>query len=132
MTDSLVLDAGALIALDRNDRGMWAVLRVAADSRRIVQVPAGVIAQAWRDGARQALLSRSLRLCEELALDGQGARAAGLLCAKTGTADVVDASVAVAAASLTHSGTVALFTSDVGDITLLLDSLGAKVRVAQV
>ena len=94
---ALVLDAGALIALDRNDRGAWAMLRVAADDASTVQVPAGVIAQAWRDGRRQALLARALSHCDEVPLDGVVARAAGLLCGRSGTTDVIDASVALAA-----------------------------------
>ena len=52
----VVLDAGALIALDRNDRGTWAMLRVADDDGDVILVPSGVVGQAWRDGARQALL----------------------------------------------------------------------------
>ena len=47
----LTLDAGALIALDRNDRAAWAILRVAADDTTEVSFPAGAIAQAWKDGA---------------------------------------------------------------------------------
>ena len=67
---SASLDAGALIALDRNDRSVWAMLRVAADAGDTVHVPAGVIAQAWRDGRRQVLLVRALRHCHEVPLDG--------------------------------------------------------------
>ena len=51
---ALLLDAGALIALDRNDRSVWAMLRNAADDATPVFVPAGVIAQAWRHGSRRA------------------------------------------------------------------------------
>ena len=71
---SLVLDAGALIALDRNDRSVWAMLRVAAGDGELVRVPAGAVAQAWRDGSRQALLARALSHCEEVPLFGQLAR----------------------------------------------------------
>jgi hypothetical protein len=38
---SLVLDAGALIALDRNVRAVWAMVRVAADAAEAVWVPSG-------------------------------------------------------------------------------------------
>jgi len=64
-----------------------------------VYVPAGVISQAWRDGTGQALLSRALRHCDEVPLDGVLARAAGLLCGQAGTADVIDASQAAAVAT---------------------------------
>ena len=97
---TLVLDARALIALDRNDRSAWAMLRNAADDSAEVSVPAGVIAQAWRDGSRQALLARALAHCDEIPLDGPLARATGLLCAHAGTADIIDASVAVIAAGV--------------------------------
>jgi hypothetical protein len=126
---SLVLDAGALIALDRNDRGVWAMLRIATDDARLVQVPAGAIAQAWRDGRRQVLLTRALRHCDEVALDGAMARAAGLLCGKSRTADIVDASVAIAAAGLARRGAVSVFTSDSGDIEHLVETLQVGVNV---
>jgi len=129
---ALVLDAGALIALDRNDRGVWAMLRVAADDASTVQVPAGAIAQAWRDGRRQALLSRALAHCDEVPLDGLGARAAGLLCGRTGIADVIDASVAITVVGLAQHDDVAIITSDPGDIQRLLSVLDAAVRVVHV
>ena len=129
MTAAIVLDAGALIALDRNDRQVWAVLRVAADEGKPVYVPAGVIAQAWRDGTRQALLSRALRHCDEVPLDGVLARAAGLLCGQAGTADVIDASVALTASTLARSEDTLVFTSDPNDIGHLADTLGARIRL---
>ena len=132
MTAAIVLDAGALIALDRNDRQMWAVLRVAADEAKPLYVPTGVIAQAWRDGSRQALLSRALRHCDEVPLDGVLARAAGLLCGQAGTADVIDASVALAASTLARSEDAVVFTSDPDDIAHLADTLGARIRLESV
>ena len=129
MTTSIVLDAGALIALDRNDRQVWAMLRVVADAGGMVHVPAGVIGQAWRDGARQALLSKALRHCDEVALDGRTARTAGLLCGRSGTADVIDATVALTAAAIARMGDAVLLTSDPDDLTRLLSALDADVRI---
>ena len=129
MSPALVLDAGALIALDRNDRSAWALLRVAADEGAIVQVPAGVIAQAWRNGGRQVLLSRALRHCDEVPLDGLGARAAGLLCGQTRTSDVIDATVALAASALDRAGDVTVVTSDPDDIRRLTEALRVEVRL---
>ena len=108
---TLVLDTGALIALDRNDRSVWAMLRNAADDSAEVSVPACVIARAWRPGSRQALLARALAHCDEVPLDGPLARATGLLCGQAGTADIVDASVAVIAAARARGSAVALVTS---------------------
>lgn len=129
MTAAIVLDAGALIALDRNDRRMWASLQAASDRSQRIRVPAGVIAQAWRDGSRQALLSAALRHCSTVPLDDATARAAGLLCGQSGTADVIDATVALAAASLARSTDTAVFTSDPDDIARLADTLGAALRI---
>ncbi|MGQ0625411.1 MAG: PIN domain-containing protein [Sporichthyaceae bacterium] len=91
----LVLDAGALIAFERSDRRVVRLLELAGD----VHVPGGVIAQVWRNPARQVRLVRLLAT-EEVnitPLDGEEARAVGQLCAATGTADVVDASVVLLA-----------------------------------
>jgi hypothetical protein len=133
---ALVLDTGALIALDRNDRTVWAMLRNAADDFAQVSVPAGVVAQAWRDGSRQALLARALAHCDEVPLEGALARATGLLCANAGTADIVDASVALVAAARSHIGPTAVVTSDPADVRHLLQTLdqtlGASVRLVSV
>jgi hypothetical protein len=126
---SLVLDAGALIALDRNDREAWAILRVASDDGELIQVPAGAIAQAWRDGRRQVLLTRALRHCEEVSLDGALARAAGHLCGQSKTADIVDASVVLAAAGLARRGAVSILTSDTGDIEHLIATLRIEANI---
>jgi hypothetical protein len=126
---TLVLDTGALIALDRNDRSVWAMLRNATDDSAQVSVPAGVIAQAWRDGRRQALLVRALTHCDEVPLEGALARATGLLCGRAGTADIVDASVALIAAARSQTGPTALVTSDPIDLRHLLQTLDASVRL---
>lgn len=95
----LTLDAGALIALDRGDRRMIALVRQALAEGRSFRVPAGVVAQAWRDGRRQVVLSRFLRGTEVrvVPLDDRLSRAAGELCGMTGTADVIDACVVLVA-----------------------------------
>ncbi len=129
---ALVLDTGALIALDRNDRTVWAMLRNAADDSAQVSVPAGVVAQAWRGGSRQALLSRALTHCDEVPLEGSLARATGLLCGRAGTADIVDASVALVAAARSQTGPTALITSDPTDLRHLLQTLNASVRLVAI
>ncbi|MGA3219586.1 MAG: PIN domain-containing protein [Acidimicrobiales bacterium] len=96
---SLVLDAGALIAVERADRETAAVIEVARQEHRRVIVPAGVVGQVWRSGGRQARLARLLNARDVLVepLSDAGARAAGVLCGDAGTTDVVDASVVLAA-----------------------------------
>lgn len=129
---SLVLDTGALIALDRDDRAVWAMLRIAADDESHVSVPAGAIAQAWRDGARQALLARALKHCDEVPLDGALARASGILCGHANSADVVDASIVVVAAARSRHGQVAVVTSDPDDLKHLVNVLDTPVRITAI
>jgi hypothetical protein len=95
----LVLDAGALIAVERGDRDAAAVIEVARLDHRGIVVPAGVVGQAWRGGGRQARLARLLSARDVLVepLTDTGARAAGVLCGAGGTTDVIDASVVLAA-----------------------------------
>ena len=94
-----ILDTGALIGFERNERRVVAIVTRALEHHDPLLVPAGVVAQAWRDGSRQTRLARLLGspLCEVLVLDDRQARAAGQLCGVADSTDVVDASVAVAA-----------------------------------
>ena len=95
----LVLDTGALVALDRGDKRMIALLDRALAQGRTLRVPAGVVAQAWRNGRVQATLARLLR-CGEVEIvpfDDQTARACGELCASANSEDVINASVVILA-----------------------------------
>ena len=59
---ALVLDAGALIAIDRGDRAVLARIVKADKVGDPVRTNAMAIAQVWRDGkGRQARLARILR-----------------------------------------------------------------------
>jgi len=93
--NGLTLDAGALIAFDRNDRSLVALIARAVEHGCSFAVPAGAVGQSWRNGRRQARLARFLGSPEVLveALDDQRAREAGQLCGVTKTRDVIDASV---------------------------------------
>lgn len=112
-----VLDTGALIALERGDRHVIGLVAEARQVRATLTVPAGCVAQAWRDPRRQARLANFLRRSnvDVVALDAEDARRVGLLLAASGTTDVVDAHVAVCA--LRRGGTV--LTSDPEDIKML-------------
>ena len=113
----VTLDAGALIALERGDRHMIAVLQELALAGGRAHIPTGVVGQVWRGGGRQATLSRFLASpqVEELVLDSALARACGELCAASGCSDVIDASV-VLVARLHGEGVI---TSDVKDLRRL-------------
>ncbi len=117
----LTLDTGALIAFERNDRRVVAVIGRALKLGIRLAVPAGVAGQAWRDGRRQARLARLLGsdLIEIEVLDDRGARAAGQLCGATHTNDVIDASVVLCARSRGHG----VLTSDIDDLRRLDSSL---------
>jgi len=114
---SLVLDAGALIAIERGDRDTAALIEVARQERRAVIVPAGVVGQAWRGGGRQVRLARLLNARDVVveALTDALARAAGVLCGTAGTTDVIDASVVLTARR--YDGTV--ISSDRSDLEVL-------------
>lgn len=113
----MVLDAGALIAVERGDRNTAAVIEVARREHRAVIVPAGVVGQAWRGGGRQVRLARVLNARDVLVepLTDVGARAAGVLCGTAGTTDVIDASVVLTARR--HGATV--ISSDRSDLEAL-------------
>lgn len=98
-TPGVTLDAGALIALDRGDRRMIALLQRALAQRRKFRVPSGVVGQAWRNGRTQVTLARFLRTdaVEIVPLDEHLSRSCGELCGAAGTSDVIDASVVIVA-----------------------------------
>ena len=121
---ALVFDAGGLIALDRGDRKVGALLAVAAESGVDAVTSTACVAQAWRDPSRQARLARALAGLLERSLDPAGARKCGRLLARAGTIDVVDAALAL----LVEAGDTVV-TSDPGDITRLLDVEGSHARV---
>lgn len=104
VTAGIVLDTGALIALERGDKRMIALLHRAMLQGRAFRVPAGVVGQAWRNGRVQVTLARFLRSdeVEIVPLDEQLARACGELCGATHSPDVVDASVVILARQRRH------------------------------
>lgn len=111
----LVLDAGALIALERNDRPMWTALKLAALAGEDVLVPSTVLAQVWRNRPSQALLAKALGHCGVASFD-RVAKQVGELCAKAGTDDICDAHVAWIA---TRAESI-LYTSDPKDLRRLI------------
>ncbi len=113
----VTLDAGALIAIERGDRRLQALLDEAHAAGADLAVPAGAVAQAWRDGSRQARLARFLKLAmvSVVPLDEPEARAAGALCGRTGTVDVIGASVVICARARNH----AVVSSDPDDLAAL-------------
>jgi hypothetical protein len=120
-------DAGALVAAERNDRTVWALHRRSLDRGLRPTVPAGALGQGWRGGP-QAQLSRLLEGCRIEVLDDARSRAAGSACARSGTADVIDASVVVGAAARGYL----VVTSDPTDLEQIGSALGVPLDIATV
>lgn len=116
---TLVLDSGALIALERGSHRMLAILdRVTKGADRVV-LPRTVIAQVWRGTPRQANIARLVNLAPRddgsVVIDeltGQRAREIGITIGETSHTDIVDVHVAVAASERGHG----VLTSDDDDI----------------
>jgi hypothetical protein len=101
---ALVLDARALLAVDRGDRAMIARLQVAQPAGLELRSNAMVMAQVWRDRRRrQASLARLLQAVDVRAVSPADGRDAGMLLADAGTADAIDATVVLLAAPGTGS-----------------------------
>ncbi len=124
---SAVLDAGALVAVDKRDRAVGAMLRVLQRDGVPVLTSAGVVAQVWRDGHRQANLARVLPGVAIIALDDIGSKRVGELLKQNRTNDLVDAHVALLARS-----DDLVFTSDEPDIKALLRTRRIKATIIRV
>lgn len=118
-----MLDTGALIAFERGDRTVAALVEATRRRRDRVTTSSGCVAQAWRDGPRQALLARLLGGTDEQPLDRASSRRVGELCGVFRTADPIDAHVALLA--LDRDTVV---TSDRTDIDRLLGVAGRSAR----
>ena len=124
---ALVFDSGALIALERGDRAIAALLATAVKSGAEAVTSTASVAQVWRNPARQTRLARALAGFLERDLDAARARACGTLLAGSGTRDIVDAAVVLL---VDHGDTI--LTSDPHDIERLLDAAGTRARIRAV
>jgi predicted nucleic acid-binding protein len=113
----VTLDAGGLIALDRDDRRIVLLLARARETGAPVTVPASALAQAIRRPERQARLSRMIRqpTVQVADLDRVDATSVGRLLAASGTADIADAHVVICARRTGQP----VVTSDPGDLSKL-------------
>jgi len=95
----VTFDAGGLIALDKDDRRVIALLARAAEIGATITIPATALAQALRKPARQARLSRLVRQpsTDLVALDGPDATSVGVLLAASHSSDIADAHVVICA-----------------------------------
>jgi hypothetical protein len=113
----VTLDAGGLIALDRDDRRMVVLLARARETGARVTVPASALAQAIRQPERQVRLSRLIRQpgTDVVVLGRVDATQVGRLLAASGTADIADAHVVICARRAGQS----VVTSDPSDLRRL-------------
>lgn len=121
----LVLDSGALIAFERNERSIWRRFKAAQLAGEVAVTHGGVIGQAWRGRApRQALLAKVLASIDVRPLDDALGRAAGELLAVTGGADVIDAALVLLADDGDH-----IVTSDPDDIEPLAVAAARHIEI---
>lgn len=125
---SVTYDTGALVAAERNDRAMWALHAGFLAEEVVPNVPAPVLAEAWRGGARQASLSRLLAMCEIEAMSEEQAWQVGVLAGKAGHDDIVDVTVVEGAERRRD----AVVTSNDDHIRLVADSAGARLHIEHV
>lgn len=123
---TLVLDSGALIALERNDPPMWRRLKQAALQGAVPVTHGGIVGQACRGGPRQARLAAALAGIEVRPLDDALGRAAGELLGRTRRSDVIAAALVL----LAEDGDF-IVTSDPQDIEPLARASGRHVEIVR-
>ena len=110
----LILDSGAIISLARGEQRVRAYLVRALELDAPVEIPAVVVAETVRGGAKDATLNRVLKAVGNIppATEAHG-RLAGALLGRARSASTVDALI-VAHAVL--GGGAVILTSDPGDL----------------
>ncbi|MCC5952645.1 MAG: twitching motility protein PilT [Acidimicrobiia bacterium] len=121
---TLVLDSGALVALERNERQMWVRLKAAQLDGDVPVTHAGVLGQVWRGSPSQARLSQALGGMDVRPLDESLGRAAGKLLGVAGLPDVVDAAVVLLATDGDE-----IVTGDLEDLEQLAAASGRHVEL---
>ena len=124
---SLVLDAGALLAVERGDRDLMALLKREWLAGRAPRTHGGVVGQVWRSGGRQATLAVALAAVDVLPLDDDLGRKAGTLLGRARMSDVIDAALVLVAVDGDQ-----LMTSDEDDLAVLAETAGLHVDVVPV
>jgi len=102
-TPGLVLDAGALQALERRNIRLLVDLKRAGELGLPIRIPAGSLAQSWRGGPRSASIARLLKHASTVVqMDERSAKEIGEFLAhlrlpEGEKPDIVDAHVALVA-----------------------------------
>jgi hypothetical protein len=121
----LVLDAGAFLAVERGDRDVVALVKRERLAGRPPVTSGGVVAQVWRGGrGRQVQVARLLAGTDVAAIDDSMGRRAGMLLARSGSSDAIDATVVCLAADGDD-----ILTSDPGDLRALAEAAEVHVEL---
>jgi len=118
-----ILDAGALVAIDRDDQTIHRLL----GSAMVRRTSCAVVSQVWREGAKQARLALALKGVEIVPLDGEVDRRIGELLRESGVSDVVDGHVAL----LARPGD-RIVTSDPDDLGRLLEARSVRADIHRI
>jgi len=119
---TIIFDAGALIAAERNDSRLATLIHAAFKTRTPILIPTVVIAETWRGSKKHPRIASVLKAATaEPELSSTLAREVGALIAAAGCVGIVDATVtALAAAHLPAT----VVTSDPNDIQQFASATG--------
>jgi hypothetical protein len=124
----LILDSGAFVAAERGNRHVAALVKRERQFGRVPITNGGVVGQVWRGGSgKQAPVARLLASVEVCPVDDLLGRRAGMLLARSGGSDAIDATVVC----LARDGDDVL-TSDPGDLLDLARAAGVHVELIPV
>ncbi|MBI2965652.1 MAG: hypothetical protein HYY34_05570 [Chloroflexi bacterium] len=125
---SLILDAGAFIAVERGDRDIIALVKRERLAERSPLTHGGVVGQIWRGGAgRQAGVARLLAGVDIKPLDETLGKRAGVLLGQGGGMDAIDAALVCLASDGDE-----LLTSDPADLRDLAQAAGVHIDLIPV
>jgi hypothetical protein len=125
---SVILDAGAFLAVERGNPTVVALLKREVAAGRVPVTHGGVIGQVWRGGGpRQALLARHLRGVDVVPLDDSLGRLTGDLLRAADASDVIDAALVLLA-----EDDDLILTSDPDDLRPLAEAIGTHVELIPV
>ncbi|MHA6782759.1 hypothetical protein ACVGOW_17450 [Pseudonocardia saturnea] len=117
-----------MLAVERGERELAAHIKREWLAGRPTATHGGVVGQVWRGGAgRQAPLARIIGFVTVHGLDALLGKRAGVLLARAGRADVIDAAIAVLASDGDR-----ILTSDPDDLVALVRAAGRDVEITPV
>jgi hypothetical protein len=125
---TLLLDAGAFVAVERGDRDVIALVKRDRLAQRSPLSHGGIVAQIWRGGSgRQAEVARLLGGVDVRAFDEELGKRAGVLLGRSRAEDAIDAALICLATDGDD-----ILTSDAGDFRILAEAAGVHVDLLPV